>query len=196
MSGRWLRRALPVILTAAVVAPAAAYAATTYTDVPASSPYSAAVTYLDSAGIVTACKPSKFCPGDGAKRGDVATWLFHMSGNDPSVAPSVNAKTVGGLSPAQLRGQTGPQGPTGPAGVSGYEQVTRMVRHDQVPAFSELIDCPSGKKVISGGIATVGRFYVTSSFPAGEHQWQVSVSTADGTPADFRGEVFAICVIA
>src|SRR3954452_25347236 len=102
MVGRWIRRALPVVVTAAVVAPAAAFAATTYTDVPAGAPYAAAVRYLDGAGIVTACKPSKFCPGDGAKRSDMATWLFHMSGNDPSVPPSVNAATVGGMTPDQL----------------------------------------------------------------------------------------------
>jgi hypothetical protein len=190
MSGRWARRALPVLITAAVVAPAAAYAATTYTDVPSSSPYSAAVTYLDSAGIVTACKPSKFCPGDGAKRGDVANWLYRLSGHNPSVPPSVNAATVDGMTADQLKGQTGA---TGPAGVSGYQRVTRNVSHTGTAGFVEFIDCPSPKKVISGGVATVGRFYITSSFPSGEGQWEVVLSTADGTPADFGGIVFALC---
>jgi hypothetical protein len=192
MSARWLRRALPVLITAVVVAPAAAFAATTYTDVPASSPYSAAVRYLDAARIVTGCKADKFCPNDNAKRGDVATWLFHMSGNDPLVAPSVNASTVGGLTPDQLKGQTGPQGP---AGVSGYETLATFKSGGDDPAtgFSVTALCPSGKVAIGGGGGKVGHFFMTASFASGNTGWEVHFETPTETPEKWGGFAYVVC---
>lgn len=51
----------------------------------------------------------------------MATFLHRASGNAPGVAPSVNAWTVRGMTPDDLRGQTGPAGPVGPAGPAGPE---------------------------------------------------------------------------
>jgi hypothetical protein len=133
---------------------------------------------------------SKFCPGDGAKGSDVATWLYHMSGNDPSVPPSVNAATVGGMTPDQLKGQTGP------AGISGYERVAKGQTAGSAPATTLVqltVSCPAGKTAISGGGITTGPFFMVASFQLDESTWEVDFRTADNTPQGFGGAVFATC---
>jgi hypothetical protein len=117
----WLRRALPIVLvTAAVVAPSAAYGAHVFGDVPEDSPHAAGIAYVDSKGITHGCDAQgNYCPSKPVGRDEMATFLYRASGNDPGTAPSVNADRVDGLDSTELRGQTGARGPAGPAGPAG-----------------------------------------------------------------------------
>ena len=97
----------------------------------------------------------------------------------------------GKLGPA---GPSGPQGSTGSAGLSGYEQITDFV---SVPAFSlgtVTLDCPPGKKVLSGGFQfPSGAFSLepSQSRPLDEDTWVVSAQNEVGIPIQLTG--YAIC---
>lgn len=117
----WLRRALPLVIVAAVAAPVGAWAAAGFSDVPDDSPHVAGITYVKGAGITSGCTPSTYCPDQAVTRGQMATFLYRSSGNAPGVAPSVNAATLDGHTAEELMDDTTPP-PTGPQ-VQAYGRV-------------------------------------------------------------------------
>lgn len=88
-------------------------------------------------------------------------------------------------------GPAGPQGPPGPSGLSGYEIVSASF---DAPGFSTSgkdAVCPSGKKVLGGGVWT-SKSNIIRSAPFGSSAWAGVVSNPfiDG---DLGVTVYAIC---
>jgi hypothetical protein len=77
LSGRWLTVALAILLVAAVLIPAAAFAAGTFSDDDGST-HEGNIEWLASAGITVGCNPpanDNYCPGDPVTRAQMATFL-------------------------------------------------------------------------------------------------------------------------
>lgn len=138
-------------VTAAVVAPTSVLAASRYSDVPADPALEAAVEYLADSGITQGCSvsgPAQYCPDDAVTRRQMALFLHRMSGNG-TVEPSVDAQTVQGFTPSQLRGQAGPPGPAGSAGAAGP-------RGDTGPAGAQGATGPAGAQGAAGATGATG----------------------------------------
>lgn len=98
----------------------AAVASDRFKDVQSDHAHVDGITYLTGAGITAGCEDGTvFCPGHSLTRGQMATFLFRASGNDPETPPSINAATVEGFRAEDLRGEPGPAGPPGPKGEPG-----------------------------------------------------------------------------
>jgi hypothetical protein len=100
-------------------------------------------------------------------------------------------------------GSTGATGAAGANGVSGYELVKRTLTSPQLAANSEtvqVVDCPSGKKVVGGGVVVfgaAGRWVATSNGPVNETQWAIALANLNAfSISATRLEVSAICVTA
>lgn len=139
--------ALGVVLSATVAAPTAVYASHRFSDVPDGSAYAGAVSYLADRGITGGCGDgTRYCPQSAVTRGQMALFLERLSGNG-NTAPSVNAATVGGLTPEQLRGQNV---------LSAYEivSVDRVFPSTTTSFFGSVTaSCPAGKRALGGGMA-------------------------------------------
>jgi hypothetical protein len=107
-----------VVVGGVLAAPAAALATHAFTDVPDDSIYAAALKRLTAAGVVEGCTSTAYCPQDDVTRGQLALLLDRLSGTG-DIAPSVDAATVMGFTPEQLRGQTGAAGADGATGATG-----------------------------------------------------------------------------
>jgi len=95
------------------------------------------------------------------------------------------------------RGPVGAQGPQGAAGLSAREQVSA---ESALTAFGPKIvtaTCPTGKKVIGGGIEVSGqgrnRVTVTENHPVGDNAWEAEAFEAVATPLTWKLVVHAIC---
>lgn len=98
-----ISRRVAVICTALLVVGAGvASAVVPFDDVPAGHPHGNGIDYIAGAGITVGCTATAFCPGDSLTRGQMATFLYRSSGNDPATPPSVNAATVDGLDASAL----------------------------------------------------------------------------------------------
>lgn len=109
------------LITSAVVAPTSVWAASRFVDVPAEqAELTEAVEFLANSGITQGCsaEPQQFCPADEVTRQQMAIFLHRLSGKG-GAAPSVNADTLRGLTPEDLRGLTGPAGAPGEQGAAG-----------------------------------------------------------------------------
>ena len=189
MARRWLRRALPILITAAVVAPATAYA---FNDVPSDSPHKDGIAYVDSANITHGCdNQGNYCPDNPVTRAQMATFLYRASGNDPATAPSVNAAKVGGKTAAEL------QGAAGPPGVSGYTMTSHAVSPQVVNGFEFDISCPTvGQKALGGGGSPVANFVLSGSYPGASGDWIVDWASIDGANHSFNGTAYVVCATA
>ena len=101
---RWLRIALVVAVTAAVVAPVSVFATDSFTDVPDSNNFSEDIAWLSDAGVTKGCNPpanDEFCPKVKVSREQLAAFMHRLAENQV-----VDAGTVGGLTADQLRGET------------------------------------------------------------------------------------------
>lgn len=89
-------------------------------------------------------------------------------------------------------GATGPQGPAGP-GVTGMQIVYRNFAPVPALPVTNTVQCPPGKRVISGGYAVnLTTVQVGQSFPLNSADgW--GVSTFNGTGAPFALTIIAIC---
>lgn len=97
-----------------------AVAAGQFEDVDPGYVHAPGISYVADAGITTGCQDgSVYCPTDVVTRAQMATFLHRLSGQAPGVGPTVDAATVRGLSPEDLRGETGPAGPEGDQGPRG-----------------------------------------------------------------------------
>jgi hypothetical protein len=93
-----------------------------------------------------------------------------------------------------VAGPAGPQGAKGDAGrdgVSGYEIRTVASALNGPSSFSSSISCPSGKKVVGGGISGA-KVTLMESYPDNDRVWAVA-GTATATTTI---TVYAICVTA
>lgn len=106
--------ALGAAITAALLVPVGAVAATGFTDVAPDSVHADGIEFAVDAGVTAGCGDgSAYCPSDAVTREQMATFLHRLSGHADGIAPSVDAATVGGMTPEDLQGQEGPQGQPG-----------------------------------------------------------------------------------
>lgn len=82
--------------------PIAVYASHQFGDVPNSNPFHADIDWLADAGVTKGCGGSNYCPKENVTREQMAAFMRRLSGNDPNVAPSVNANQLGGFTVQQL----------------------------------------------------------------------------------------------
>ena len=117
--------------------------------------------------------------------------------------PQGPAGSQGPVGPEGPAGPEGPQGPAGEDGVSGYEVVseTYFTLFFGGESKTYTIDCPSGKRVLGGGVIEYGGITATQpdlwlafSGPRDEDTWEVQLMADDdgGAPnAEFT--VKAVC---
>jgi hypothetical protein len=105
-----------------LAATVAAFAADRFGDVARGHPHAAGIGWVADAGVTAGCGDgADYCPNDPVNRAQMATFMHRLSGNAPGVAPSVDAATLQGWGPGDLRGAEGPRGPQGPEGGQGPE---------------------------------------------------------------------------
>ena len=106
LSRRSGRVGLVVAATTLVAAPASAWAAGAFSDIPSSGAWAQAIGYLAAHGITVGCNSTgtEFCPSQPVTRAEMAMFLYRMSGNDPTVPANIDAATLGGQTIAQLSG--------------------------------------------------------------------------------------------
>lgn len=208
MAGKWSGKKKLVAglaLAAVLAAPSAVLAQIAFDDVPAGHPHEAGIGYVSTKGITQGCDADSYCPQDPLTRGQMATFLFRASGNDPATPPSVNADTLDGLDSTQLLGQggggpagpTGPAGPAGPPGLANVEHVSFNFPVSAASAISaeEELLCPAGKSLTGGGAASTSTEWVVnqsapSSLPA--QGWVGKVRRVGGTGGTTL-VIYAIC---
>lgn len=161
----------PAVFGLSIVTGAVAIAATGYSDVEPDHAHADGIAWVSDAGVTHGCGDgTTYCPEDSVTRAQMATFMQRLAGDAPGVSPSVDAATVLGMSPEELRGQQGPAGPqgsTGPAGpqgpqgpqgapgVAGLEVVTASgdaAATDNTKFVS--VSCPPGKVILGGGAST------------------------------------------
>jgi hypothetical protein len=71
-----------------------------FTDVPSTAYYHDAVSFLKDHGITAGCSPSKYCPNDSVKRGDMAIFVEKTA----QLAPTLSIRTED--SPQTITGST------------------------------------------------------------------------------------------
>jgi hypothetical protein len=106
----------------------------------------------------------------------------------------VTIGAVGPQGPAGPAGAAGAKGAVGAPGISGYEIATR--KFPGGGSGNQTTPCPSGKKVIGGGISIEaaggghGNSVVNDSYPAGETGWG---ATWEKAPVGWTITISAIC---
>lgn len=96
-----VRRAAVAVAAAAVLAPATAFAAAGFSDVPASNIFVDDIAWLADAGVTKGCNPPEndhFCPKDTVTRETMAAFMHRLADNRV-----VDAGRVGGRTSGQLR---------------------------------------------------------------------------------------------
>lgn len=69
-----------------------------------SGSHRAGVSFVAETGVTAGCDADNYCPRDPVTREQMATFMHRLAGHADGVAPSVDAATVGGLTPEQLTG--------------------------------------------------------------------------------------------
>ena len=98
---RWIWVAIAAVVLMLVPA-TSVWAVLTFTDVPTTHTHYQGIQYLASANITTGYLDGTFRPDNTLTRGQMGTFLYRASGNDPATPPSVNADKVDGKDAGQL----------------------------------------------------------------------------------------------
>ncbi|MEJ2239885.1 MAG: S-layer homology domain-containing protein [Gemmatimonadales bacterium] len=173
------------LVGAVVAVPIVVYASHQFTDVPDTNPFHADIDWLADAGVTKGCAPTEYCPKNNVTREQMAAFMRRLSGNDPTVAPSVNAGQLGGytateLAPRAVWGATS-NAPDG-------DQVDPNV---WVLAAPVNIDAPvDGTVIVHGQVSGLNngltREVITCSVRVGGEGIATSIATADlGVKGDF-----------
>lgn len=89
------RLALAIAVVAALAVPAVALAQTVFNDVPDTSAHIKGITFVKDSGVSLGCDANNnYCPNDPVARDQMATFLYRLSGNDPSTPPVVKAASA------------------------------------------------------------------------------------------------------
>jgi hypothetical protein len=106
---------------------------------------------------------------------------------------------AGAPGPRGPGGQQGPGGPQGPPGLSGLEVVSVSTLSNSQDGKVEFADCPTGKKVIGGGVEVTGEAQdfvaVTRSDPNSAVQWEAQAHEHTSTGLAWTLTVFALCAV-
>lgn len=94
---RWVRVAMIVGVTALIVAPLAAIAADSFTDVANSNTFHDDIAAIADVGVTKGCNPpvnDEYCPNDNVTRGQMAAFMNRLGALGPGKTPVVNAATA------------------------------------------------------------------------------------------------------
>ena len=174
--GRLGRRWIWVAIAAAafILIPAASVMAViAFTDVPLTHPHYQGIQYAASKNLTTGYPDGTFRPENNLTRGQMATFLYRASGNDPATLPSVNADKVDGKDAGQL--------------VAAGIHVLRGA--GDAPVLDRWFNNVNGATpTISGG----GGFYkINVGFAMGQ---RFAVATIDGNYVDTRDAVITVYI--
>jgi hypothetical protein len=158
---RWVRLAVVIALTAAVVAPATALAFHYFDDVADGTTHAPGIEYVADKGITLGCDSDSYCPNDPLTRAQMATFLYRSSGNDPATPPSVNADMLDGLDSTQFQVLTTSSAGGGCTDVQAAVQTCAQVQIE-VPAPGTVI-VQGHASVITFGSQTNGYVGVSDS---------------------------------
>jgi hypothetical protein len=199
---RWRTVGL-VVVTALVVSPLSAAATHRFRDVQDGSAHAEAIAWLVESGVTAGCADGEtYCPEDAVSREQMATFMRRLAGAAPGVAPSVDAATVQGLGPADLRGAPGPPGADGRDGADGADGTDGvaglLLRSTTGTAganagFTATVSCPFGWRAVGGGYHASQRdVQIPRNGPnTALDSWTVQVRNV-GT-VTLSADVYAIC---
>lgn len=104
---RWRPALIALATTSTLLVGAAAGVAATdrFSDVPASHTFVDDIQWLSQSGVTGGYPDGTYRPSQDVNRGQMAAFMHRLSGNDPRVAPTVNAATLDGLTAEQLIAQ-------------------------------------------------------------------------------------------
>jgi hypothetical protein len=74
-----------------------------FSDVPDSNPFHDDISWMADAGITTGFPDDTFHPAEPVSRQAMAAFMRRLAGQDPDVDPVVDAATLGGMTPNQVR---------------------------------------------------------------------------------------------
>lgn len=149
------RRALVVAVALLVLVPTTAIAASSFTDVPDDSVFSAHIEWMAENEITLGCNPptnDRYCPSDNVTREQMAAFMHRLA-----LAQVVDAATVEGMTAEDLKGDVGDKGDKGDKGDPGEPGPISDLTFDGhvlSPAFpdSELIHVPEEPVSASSGL--------------------------------------------
>jgi hypothetical protein len=186
------------VLAVALIAPATAFAAHVFTDVPDGAFYADPVEWAFENEITTGKSPTSFAPLDNVTRGESVTFLKRY--DDNVVQPAIDAIEGGTVGP---KGDIGPEGPTGPtgaqgeAGVLGFYQREDEVVSSTFPTVTAM--CDTGDRATGGSWAGASALTYPTSFqpvldsggaPTG---WEARFYSGSGHVTDGVYTVGVIC---
>jgi len=90
------------VLVFMLIPAASVMAVITFTDVPSTHTHYQGIQYVASKNLTTGYPDGTFLPDNNLTRGQMATFLYRASGNDPATPPSVNADKVDGMDAGQM----------------------------------------------------------------------------------------------
>ena len=126
------RTALMLILGVFLAIPLGAWASHSFTDVPNTNTFHSDIEWLKDAGVTKGCNPpanTEYCPDDAVTRGAMAAFMKRLAENQV-----VDAATVQGLGPADLKGEKGDPGPQGdPATESAVRSLSEWSEEFTLP---------------------------------------------------------------
>lgn len=98
--------ALLVSILVLITGGGVAVASHAFTDVPDDAYYHEATAFMKDTGITSGCTPTEYCPGNPLTRGQMAQFLWRVSGYG-DVEPMVNADKVDGVDATELASGAG-----------------------------------------------------------------------------------------
>ena len=101
------RRVFLLAVVAFLLIPAAAFAGSLFTDVSDTNTHFDGIKFMKDTGVTAGCGDGTvFCPKENVLREQMATFMYRLSGNDPAVAPSVNADKLDGVDSSGFLGSS------------------------------------------------------------------------------------------
>ncbi len=97
------RQLFTAVIAVLLVVPAVAFAGTIFDDVDDSHAHIGGMEFMKTSGVSIGCDTNNnYCPERNVTRAQMGTFMYRLSGNDPSTLPSVNAASVDGFSANEM----------------------------------------------------------------------------------------------
>jgi hypothetical protein len=180
LRARWVHLVLVAAVTAAVVAPAAAWATHTFTDVPASHVFHEDIDWIKEAGVTIGCNPpsnTQYCPDDAVTRGQMSAFMRRLATNQVVDAGQLQGEGIGAFA----------------HDLSWHEADVSVLVGQDLEGVGQ-VACPAGKHAISGGsLENSSSFVLTDTAPFADLSgWQVSYENT-GTESNLLLTVYVLC---
>ena len=160
-------------LVLALVLPATALAASTFSDVPPGDPYEAAIEAIAHAGITTGCGGGKFCPTDNITRQQEAVFV-QRAGSRVAMSNTLTDPTVSFPAENEVASVTIKVAGTTALGI-GANQFVRVDGHVSIAGNGVTAGCPCAYVLfIQESGSQVGQTY--AEFPAASSQMNITAS--------------------